>query len=474
MKAAAPWFLALLVAVRGVAGCGASEAPPKSINDADHAEAAPPPRATKAAEPTPSKPDAAPPSEPTKIGQDEAGAADEETRKLVRAMVERVAKARGLPVKREVKSRELARPAMLERIRAQVEKDQPMDVVARQGEILTALELVPPEYDFVAGTFRLIEGQIAGFYTPDDETMYLADDLSEREAEETLAHELVHALQDQSYKLGALLKYAPSDSDRLSAVHALAEGDAMSAMFDVTLGSAFKMSESALRRILAISTAMTVTGATTPRVLQSALAAPYADGYSFVQELRRRGGWKAVDAAWRALPETTEQLLHLDKFDTMEAALPVPSISVSALGDGYQQVLDDEMGEQGLRIVLETWTTLPSAKSGAAGWGGDRYFIARKEGPPGSGSEEVAAAWTLRFDTPADAAEAAAIVKKRFGTACRVRSGQGPITWAMQGDAIVLTAGPYERRGQTLKGTGKCATATAWLASILKQLKPTP
>lgn len=384
-------------------------------------------------------------------------------------MLERVVGARGLPVRRDVPSRELDRPGMLARIKQQVEHDMPMDVVAEQGEVLAALELVPPDYDFVAGTYRLIEGQIAGFYMPDDGTMYLATDLSDAEAEETLAHELVHALQDQSYNLDKLIAYVPGQSDRIGAAHSLAEGDAMSAMLDVVLGSAFNVSEEALRRLFSFSTSLTSVGWTTPRVLQESLTVPYTDGFALVQALRRRGGWKAVDAVWSAPPATTEQLLHLDKLDAREPALAVPAPPVSALGEGFRVVLDDEMGEQSLRIVLQEWTSRERAARGAAGWGGDRYVVARRDMPGEKGRREVAVAWHIRFDTLADASEALAILVAHLGTACRQRPTLGPLVWKSRGLDIVFAAGPYERRGQvSSKGSGSCAAASKWADAILK------
>lgn len=397
--------------------------------------------------------------------------AERETRALVAAMLARVSEARGLPVKREVKSRELARPAMLERIRLEVEKDMPMDVVAYQGELLASLDLVPPEYDFIAGSYKLIGGQIAGFYTPDDGTMYLADDLGESEAEETLAHELVHALQDQSYALAPMLKYAPGAGDRTSAVHALIEGDATSAMLDVVAGSAFKVSETLLRRMLDISTTLSAAGSETPRVLQASLTAPYADGFALVQQLRRRGGWKAVDAVWRALPETTEQLLHIDKLDAREQPLPVRPVPLDALGsDGsdFRAILDDVMGEQGLRIILEEWARPREAEQAAAGWGGDRYTVAVRDVPGDAARKEIAVAWHLRMDTASDAAEVAAILKAHFGAGCRVRRGFGPLVWKVKDSAIVVAAGPYERQGRTPKATGACLVANKWADAMLK------
>ena len=66
----------------------------------------------------------------------------------------------------------------------------------------------------------------------------MASDLGEDEAEATLAHELVHALQDQRWDLESRSRYRPGDGDRSEAVSALAEGDATSAMFDVMIARA--------------------------------------------------------------------------------------------------------------------------------------------------------------------------------------------------------------------------------------------
>lgn len=392
----------------------------------------------------------------------------EAIRGQVQAMLARVATTRALPILHEVPIRILDRPAMLAHIRTQAEKDLPMDVLAAQGEFLTALGLIPTDYDFVAGMFQLIQGQIAGFYVPDEGTMYLADDLGRAEAEETLAHELVHALQDQSFAIGKMIKYTPGDSDRITAAHALIEGDATSAMLDVSLGSAFAVDEVMLRRILAVSTAVSAAGAVTPRYLQASLTAPYADGFAFVQELRRRGGWTAVDGAYRALPQTTEQLLHVDKLDAHEPAVEVEVPSITPLGEGFRAVVDDVMGEQGLRIVLEDWAHRKTAKEAAAGWGGDRFVVARREALGAPDRREYATAWHVKLDTPEDAREVVDVLRERHGAACVQRPALGPLVWKARGREVVIAGGPYERRGKELRATGTCAATTKWAEAILK------
>jgi hypothetical protein len=389
-----------------------------------------------------------------------------EARRKVHAMLERVARARGLPIVHEVASAVLDRAAILARIRSHVDKEIPREAVETEGELLAALELIPAEYDFVEGTYKLIQGRIAGFYEPSDQTMYLVDDLTEDEAVETLAHELVHALQDQSFSIGHIIEYAPGDGDRSAAAHSVIEGDATSAMLDVSIGSAFRVSEQALRTLMAASNAMSDVASTTPHVLQASLGAPYTDGFAFVQRLRGVGGWPAVDGAIRALPATTEQLLHPDKYASGEPAVVVAAPTFAALGTGFHHVIDDVVGEQSLRLMLDEWVPHSLAEAGAAGWGGDRYVIVRRDDP--GGARALALGWHVVMDTTRDADELAAVLEGRFGKTCRERPALGPIVWRKRGKDIALAAGPYTRQGSATHAAGNCALTTAWLTEMLK------
>ncbi len=391
-----------------------------------------------------------------------------ESRRRVDAMLRRVSRARGLPVTHEVESHVLDRAGILARIRSHVEKEIPPSAVEHEGELLTALELTPPDYDFVEGSYKLIQGRIAGFYEPSDRTMYLVDDLSDDEAAETLAHELDHALQDQSFSLAPMIEYAPGDGDRVAAAHAVIEGDAMSAMLDVVAHSAFDVSDGALRTMLAVSNALSDVSAATPHVLQASLSAPYSDGFAFVQRERTTGGWPAVDAALRRPPLSTEQLLHADKYASREPPLAVAVPTFAALGPGFVAALDDVNGEQGLRLMLEEWASGAVAERAAAGWGGDRYLVARRDGASGNGAHTIAVVFHTVMDTPRDAEELAQVLDKRFGKACRERPLLGPLAWKRRGRDVVVAAGPYERQGTVTRAAGKCPVATAWIEEILR------
>lgn len=387
---------------------------------------------------------------------------------LQNAVLAGVSGIRGLPKRGETKSRTLSRKDLLEVILAKEEDGAPKEVMRLTGEALVALELAPASYDFEAGVYELLQSQIAGLYDPDDKTMYLLDDLSESTAYQTLAHELVHALQDQSFDLAGLLDWKPRKGDETAAIQTLVEGDATVAMFAFASGDADAIDEKTMRRVVSVGAALSAPG--TPPVLVRSLVAPYTDGFSAVQALRRRGGWPAVDRALRARPTTTEQVLHLDKLDKREPALFVADPPLDALGSGFTLGSVDVMGEQGTRIAFEEWTSRTRAAEIAAGWGGDAFAVATRDAGNG---REVALAWHHRSDTAKDAKEIADLLTERFGNACKERPELGPLTWIHKDRDVVITAGPFVRRAdRTVAAAGTCAVTSKWARAILDAKPP--
>jgi hypothetical protein len=405
---------------------------------------------------------------PARRDGDDAGEPEQNIaiRRAVATMLERVARKRALPAKAPVPLKVLPRAEVLQRIREKTDREVPKGVLEAQGELLRAFGLTDPSYDFVRGMYELIEGNIAGFYDQDENAMFMPDDLPDAVIEETLAHELVHALQDQHFDLGKMLEQAPGDSDRITAGHALCEGDAMSAMFDLTVGDAALVDTEKLRLSMVASVALSGSGGTTPRVLQAALIAPYVDGFQFVQSLRKRGGWSAVDGAYKLRPTSTEQLLHLDKYDAREPPILVPEPPMPQAGADWQRVDADVLGEQGLRMVLEQLATRPLAADGAAGWGGDRFLVARRDAE--GGGSEWAVAWHIRFDGGKDAGEAEQLLKKWQPSACVERTHLGPLAWKRSGDAVALVGGPYRIGADgALASASDCKLTSTWLKGVL-------
>jgi hypothetical protein len=436
---------------------------------------------------------------------------ERDAQRRVAEFLARVAVVRHLEARAVVEARELDRTALIESVKQHVAREIPPDVIRNQGELLVGFGLVPPDYDYEEGAFRLLEAQLAGFYEPHDKKMYLAADLPDRAADATLAHELVHALQDQHFDLGTRLAYTPEANDRESALQALAEGDATSAMMDLLVKDAKKRAIDVPDDLFVAEVEGSMTGspevASVPRVLRSSLVAPYVDGVLFVHALRRRGiarasatgagddgGWSAVDDAWRHPPVSTEQLLHLAKYDAHE--LPEEIAVPAAPGAGWATTYDDVFGEEGLRIALEEWMPKKSAAMVAQGWGGDRAALFRAEvGSKGAGSPvagptapvgqatgtPLAAAWHIRFDPGAKdsdgeareafkaLAEALHAAPGASATACVERNTLGPLSVVRSGRDVVIVAGPYKRFGNRVASDSVCAKSLRWAADILSK-----
>jgi hypothetical protein len=440
-------------------GCGgralAPDRPPSTSAGAPPAPSGAPSGATSTR--TPSRPD--------------TEAAD----RVVAAALVQVARSRELEARVSVRSVLVPRKDMAVRVREAIGREIPAEVVSAEGDLLIALGVVPVTFDYVNAVVELMTAELAGYYEPMDKTMYLAADLGAPEQRATLAHELVHALQDQHYDLGPLLEYRPDASDVQGAVHALAEGDAMSAMLDQLLEPNGQKATDIPETLLAVqarAAAQFSPGVkNVPDVLKRSLIAPYVDGLAFVHFLRRRGGWAEVDRAWQHLPESTEQLLHPEKFVARERAISVP-VPPAPPGGPSTVTLHDVEGEQTLRILFEEWVSRKPAADAAASWGGDRAAVFREGG-------NVAVAIHVRYDN----AKAAALGFEAFragvgvqangraiatpGTACAERADRGPLLVAHAGRDLALVAGPYRVDGGRAMSSGDCTRAAKWAALVL-------
>jgi hypothetical protein len=405
-----------------------------------------------------------------------------ETR-LIARMLKRVEMARGLQSTKPVPGVVMDRPALIARVRDHVSRELPPEAIHDEGLALQLFAFIPTKFDYEAAEYGLLQDQLAGYYEPADGTMYMASDLGDEEAEATLAHELVHALQDQRWNLEERSKYRPGDGDRSEAVSALAEGDATSAMFDVMLARAApgtgKTAVDLPDDVFAdqIRAGMNEgPGADAPHVMRTSLAAPYIYGTLFVHALRRRGGWEAVNRAWDDPPTTTEQLLHIDKWLAHEAPVTVQAPTFATLGAGWRAEDEDSEGELGARMAFEEWMDPKAAAETSAAWGGDRGVLVTH-------GDKAAFVWRLRYDagkprneravraytTLAHALDKALGPAKTAdaGFACRERADRGPIAIALAGADVLFVLGPATTAASGWTSAGDCALSRRWVREVL-------
>ncbi len=398
-----------------------------------------------------------------------------------------VSAMRGVASTRAVPGVKLTREELVLRVKEKALREYPPEALRREGQFLQLLGFAPVTFDYLAEILKLLGTQLEGFYEPNNGTMYLAADLKGPQAEATLAHELVHALQDQTWDLRKRSDYKSGRGDESMALACVAEGDATSLMLDFVMGegrSALDINDDALREMILGGMTTGDGSASVPHILRSSLVAPYLEGLGFVHALRRKGGWRNVDRVWERLPTTTEQVLHPLKWEANEAALAIQAPTAHALGMGWREEDQDTSGELGLALTFAEWMTEPDARAAAAGWGGDRSAAYKK-------GQEIAYAVHVRYDaavgpsqTDANAerafAKLAPALTKKFGRPSRQSAGAlcfdrkelGPLSLLRRGQDLVMTAGPAKvasEAGQPWESTSRCSTVTSWASEVAAQ-----
>jgi hypothetical protein len=300
------------------------------------------------------------------------------------SILKEVSQMRGLPAKNPVKSGFKSRKELETIIIDDLnEENKPEDLVL-QSKLLERLGLVPKGYELRAEMIKLLSEQIGGFYEPRTGEFYLVDWLDIDEQKPVMAHELMHAIQDQNFNLRRFEKFPKDQSDQELAIQALIEGEATVVMLnyifkpqglDITkvpipLLSIFDMSnKSDDGRFPVLSGA--------PSAIRESLEFPYFYGAAFVQTVVHRNSWqKMTDVYTTELPESTEQIMHPEKYLERDHPVKIALPDVSAqLGKDWHKHEVNVQGEFGYYLILGQYLDKKRAQEAAAGWGGDQYVF---------------------------------------------------------------------------------------------------
>ncbi|PYS48838.1 MAG: hypothetical protein DMF68_11915 [Acidobacteria bacterium] len=316
------------------------------------------------------------------------------------SVLKETSELRQLPILRAVKSDTQSRTDIEHYLVKNLDEETtPAEMHATEVS-LKKLGLVPKDFQFRPFIIKLLTEQVAGYYDPKQQEFFLADwiDLDGQKA--VMAHELTHALQDQHFNLHRFEKWPKGDSDAELAAHALIEGDAQVTMSLYVARSPLRII--ALMKSMGSSQSVTEEIDRAPRALRESLLFPYEQGMQWVTQLYRRDGWSLVSKAFTELPQSTEQILHVDKYYAHEAPVKItqPDIS-SALGPGWKRIDTDVNGEWSYYLILDEFLKSDQESSrAAAGWGGDRYSV-YEEAKSGGVFITQLSAW----DTEQDAVE---------------------------------------------------------------------
>ena len=203
-------------------------------------------------------------------------------------------------------------------------EQQTAEEIATAEETLKALGLLPADASLDDLYLDILGSQYAAFYEPDtDQLFVISRSAGIGPAEKVyFSHEFTHALQDQHFGVEEIDDPAGGQGDRSLARLTLVEGDAsllmarwMSEHLDpADLGELLKVDPEAQAQLERM-----------PAILRETLLFPYQQGLIFVNGIWARGGWEAVDGAYARLPDSTEQVLHPEKYEAREMPVEVRS-----------------------------------------------------------------------------------------------------------------------------------------------------
>jgi hypothetical protein len=307
-------------------------------------------------------------------------------------VADQIAGARGLPVRSPIRADVLTRSQLVELVRRRMNEETPPEEIRAEGVLLERLGLIESADGYEETLYDMFEQQVAGLYDPDDHTTYVMSDLYPGEADLTLWHEIVHALQDQNFHVGDRQDAMEDDGDRSLAYSAVCEGDATITSLALQTGVGWAALEWLLPRdVESLRASMMPIGGGefgVPDALLEVLSFPYVEGVVFVRQHWDSGGFAAVDDLFRHPPESTEQVIHPEKYRGADSPVRVRFSDPEQAFPGRRVAYEDTLGEFIVRVWLDEFVALTAAIEAAEGWGGDRLALLV---PRGGGEPSCAA-----------------------------------------------------------------------------------
>ena len=384
----------------------------------------------------------------------------------------------GLPIKRKVKRKLITRESMESYINKRMRDDKDTQRMEHEQLVLEKLGLIPPGYDLHREFLRLLGEQVAAYYEPKNRTVNLLDWVQPEIQKPVLAHELTHALQDQTVNLRTWPndgnqgdKPLPDQQEQVveeaqAARECVTEGQAMVVLFDYTLAPLGKSVATdpdmvnAMRAGIGDSSDSPIFSAA-PMFLKETLMMPYTFGTDFVRTvLINKGKVAAFSGVLHNPPVDTRQVMQPETYllQQVVAPLTVPDLD-KIVAPKYERYDFGEMGEFDVYLLAKQYGGNDAPKGIYPHWRGGYYLAAHDKGTP---KDEVSLLYFSSWDSP-DGAKAFAklygdYLPKRYKKAtlypascpvttrdnygCRAKSwdtDQGKVLIEIQGNDVLIT-----------------------------------
>lgn len=345
-------------------------------------------------------------------------------------------KQTGLPIKKEVKRKLTSRDEVVSYLTKHL-NDEDVQRLRRSELVLKKFGLLPRDFNLETFLVALMREEVAGYYDPKTKTVNLLDWVPIAEQEPVMAHELTHALQDQSVGLQKWMKRGDKDlagirkdptpddieNDEMDdAREAVVEGQAQAIMFQYALAPAGRSitDSPALLEAMEEET-MTGTPGTkvfneAPIFMKESMTFPYSYGMEFVVAVMHKvGKEKAFAGMLHNPPHTTRQIMQPETYLSGEKIEPMRIPDFKHDFKDYQKFDIGAMGEFDVSVLIEQYVGKPAAKKMYSEWRGGYYYASRPKANLGA---PLALLYVSRWSDADKAAEFAEIygqsLKQRY------------------------------------------------------------
>jgi hypothetical protein len=288
-----------------------------------------------------------------------------------------------LPVKAPLKKSLRSKQEIREYLVREDREDKSEDQRYADQKALEAFGLIPPNFPLDAFMLDVLTDQVAGLYDAKAKEFYIADWIPVDEQRSVMAHELTHALVDQSFRLDDWIKAARPNDDAELARDSVSECSAIVAMIDYSL-----LEQKISVRDLPDVSAMIRQGAVSemekdphlskaPAIIRDELLFPYLEGTSFTQQfLRANTGWKDLPKLFENPPVSTQQIIHPELYlkGVKPESVTLPKWT-GVVPSSWKLLEENVLGEFGLQEVLKEFIGDDMAPQIAPFWAGDRYSV---------------------------------------------------------------------------------------------------
>jgi hypothetical protein len=262
----------------------------------------------------------------------------------------------------------------------QFEEDYPPEEVEADVQVLAAFDFIPQDFDLRGALVDLYSSQVVGFYDDDKKTLFVVTDVAGQGfdllARMTFAHEYTHGLQDEHFGLDTFVDEHQVNDDALLARLSLVEGDASLSMAEYLYDHLAELTAKDINLLQSAGNEASQQAlAAAPAILRETLNFPYIYGLDFVSTLHEQS-WEAVDTAYADPPQSTEQILHPEKYLSRDEPqiVTVPPLTAT-LGAGWHLVEAETLGEFQTGLYLAQQVDQETADQASAGWDGDQYAV---------------------------------------------------------------------------------------------------